>query len=103
MNNYELNQLPNLSYNDASKRLAVKIITNEEQLFAIWIETGKLMLEVNFSKKWNQLLQLGGEVGDAIKSSNITDQQKIERVGEALHNALWDYYNKPPLQFGKRM
>ena len=91
----DLNKFESIEYNKPEKRLAVTIINNNNYFFGIWLEDGQIMLEASFSKKDKQLTHLDGVVGKEIKNANISDKLKVERVGEAFSNALWEHYYAP--------
>ncbi len=91
----QLNDFQSIEYNNPEKRLAVTIINNDNYFFGIWLEQGQIMLEASYYKKGQQLTHLDGVVGNEIKNAKISDSLKVERVGEAFSNALWEYYYAP--------
>lgn len=86
--------LPNIQYEDLSKKLSINVINNEHDIYSLWLENGDKVLECRFSKS-GDILELTGQIGDIINNAPLPPQEKISRSFEALNNGLWDYFNPP--------
>lgn len=87
----EFNKIENIEFEDLSKQLAIKVLSNKNDLYAMWIEKDKVIMQIHYSKKENEIKLLEGTIGEAIKSSSLSEEQKIFRCTEALQHALWEY------------
>lgn len=90
-----INKIENVDYEDISKQIAVKILSNDKNFYAIWIEKSCIVMELNYSKKDNKIKLLEGKLGLKIQNSNLTLEDKVLRCAEALQHVLWDYIHKP--------
>jgi len=90
----ELNDFKNIDFDDPKKQLSVKVLSNHDNFYAIWIEKDKLVMELHYSIKEKQIKLLSGELGNAIYNLNLNEEQKINRCSDAINNALFSYYNK---------
>lgn len=86
--------LPNIQYEELSKRLSINVINNEQEVYSLWLENGEKILECRFSKSGN-IVELKGQIGDIINNAPLSSEEKISRSFEALNNGLWNYFNPP--------
>lgn len=97
----EINQFIDLDIDNAAKRISIKVLSDDDNFYSIWLDKGVLVLEFHLIKKDNSISLLKGRIGDLIQNSNITEEQKIERCAESIEHVLsqLNYDNKPSSTF----
>ena len=92
----EINQFIDLDLDNAEKRVSIKILSDKDNFYCIWLDKGVLFLEFHLIKKDNVIFLLNGKIGDLIDHSTLTEEQKIERCAESIEHVLsqLNYDNK---------
>ena len=80
-----------INFENTEKQIAVKVLSNEDNFYAIWIKKDSLVMEISYSKKDQTINILDGTLGKSINESKLTEKEKISRCAEALEHVLWEY------------
>lgn len=83
-----LSNFKTIDVDNIDKQLSIKVLSNLSDLYVVWIEQEKLVLQIHYSKKEKQLKLIDGSIGKSINAAPFTEQQKIFLCAEALRQAL---------------
>jgi hypothetical protein len=83
-----IRNLNTIDFDDFGKQLSIKILSIHHDLYAVWIEQGNIVIRIHYSKKENQIKLLEGSLGEVIKTSCYSEEQKISKCTEAIQHVL---------------
>lgn len=90
--NEKMTQTPQeTNFENAEKQIVVKVLSNENKFYAIWIEKDELVMEIAYSKVEQKINTIEGTLGKNINKAHLSELEKIARCTEALDHVLWEH------------
>jgi hypothetical protein len=94
------NEIYDIEFEDLENQSSIRVLADKNRLFAAWLKKDEMYLEVHFDKKENNFIRLEGSLGQKLKKTDFSNEDKLERVLESLNNGLWNYFH--PNETSKR-
>jgi len=83
-----LNKLDTTTFDDLSNQISINILSNHDELFAIWKEKDQVIIKIHYCKHDNELKILEGSLGLTIQGSRLSEEQKVFKCAEALEKVI---------------
>jgi hypothetical protein len=99
----ELNKLGTTMFDDLPTQVSIRVLSTDNDLYAIWREKNELMIEVYYCKKNNKINLLEGSLGTIIRDSTISEEQKITKCYEALEKVIMTQNNLARIRMQKAL
>ena len=89
----DINTAYDISYISDDSTQKIRVLSDTKKLAAVWEDNNKLELFIKYDISEKRIDKFEGELSNYINKPELSTEEKIERVLEALNNGLWSHFH----------